>query len=235
MDFSTRLVPATLIRRYKRFLADVTLDSGEAVTAHCANPGAMLGLAHPGARIWLEPNNNPKRKLRYSWKLEELTDGSMVGIDTSIPNKIVKEALLSGQVVELDAYGSIRAEVSYGKSSRIDFLLSGDNLPNAYVEVKNVHFHRKEDWAEFPDCVTERGTKHLGELANMTAAGNRAVMLYLVQRTDCRRFRLARDLDPKYATAFDDACAAGVEMLCYGTDISQRGVYLSRSLPVSRE
>ncbi len=235
MNFSAPLVPATLIRRYKRFLADVTLDNGDEVTAHCANPGAMLGLARPGARVWLEPNNNPKRKLRYSWKLEELHGDHIAGIDTSVPNHVVGEGLSSGKVSKLSSYKSIRAEVKYGKSSRIDFLLTEPNLPDAYIEVKNVHLRRTDSWAEFPDCVTARGTKHLGELADMVASGHRAVMLYLVQRTDCDRFRLARDLDPNYARAFDAALLAGVEVFCYSTDISMTGVVLSRPLPVSTE
>ena len=234
MKFASPLIPATLIRRYKRFLADVTLEDGREVTAHCANPGSMLGLKEPGSRIWLEPNDDPKRKLNFSWKLIELPDGHIAGIDTAVPNQVVGESLRAGNVVELESYRHVKPEVRYGESSRIDFLLTAAGLPNTYVEVKNVHLRRTDDWAEFPDSVTTRGTKHLRELASMVAQGHRAVMLYLVQRTDCHRFRLAPDIDPVYARAFEVARAAGVEMLCYGTNITRSGVTLANRIPVDR-
>lgn len=232
MEFTETLVRATLVRRYKRFLADVTLADGCEVTSHCANPGAMLGLAEPGMAIWLEPNDDPKRKLNYGWKLVELAGGHLAGIDTSVPNKVVGEALRAGKVPVLAAYSGVRAEVKYGENSRVDFLLSQAGLPDAYVEVKNVHLRREGGLAEFPDCVTARGTKHLRELAGMVALGHRAVMLYLVQRTDCARFRLAADIDPTYAAAFAEAVAAGVEILCHATRINKAGVWLDRALPV---
>jgi len=231
--FQTELVPARLIRRYNRFLSDATLEStGEVVRAHCPNPGAMLGLKEPGLRIWLEPNDDPKKKLKYGWRLVELPGGHWSGIDTSVPNRVVGEALRARAVPELAAYCGIRPEVKYGKNSRVDFLCTGADLPDAYVEVKNVHLRRDGDWAEFPDSVTTRGAKHLAELADMAAQGHRAIMLYLVQRTDCARLRMAADLDPAYGAAFDAARAAGVEMLCYGTRISTQGVTLDRALPV---
>jgi len=233
MRFQTQLVPATLIRRYNRFLADIRLDDGTEVVAHCPNPGSMMGLKEPGLRIWVEPNDDPKKKLRYGWRLVELPGGQWSGIDAGLPNKIVAEALAEGRIAELSDYATIRPEQKYGTNSRIDFLLSGEHLPDAYVEVKNVHLRRSGDWAEFPDSVTARGTKHLGELQRIAATGARAVMLYLVQRTDCARFRLAPDLDPTYAEAFDRARAGGVEMLCYGTDISTGGIRLSDALPVA--
>ncbi|WP_424971955.1 DNA/RNA nuclease SfsA [Dinoroseobacter sp. S76] len=233
MRFQTPLIPARLIRRYNRFLSDATLEeTGEEVRAHCPNPGAMLGLKDPGRRIWLEPNDDPKKKLNYGWRLVELEDGHMAGIDTSVPNKVVGEALNAGAITELAAYKTIRPEVKYGTSSRVDFLATQDGLPDAYVEVKNVHLRRDGDWAEFPDSVTTRGAKHLVELSRMVEAGHRAVMLYLVQRTDCNRLRMAPDLDPGYAAAFDAAREAGVEMLCYGTEIEIGGVTLGHALPV---
>ncbi len=232
MRFPTPLIPARLIRRYKRFLADVVLEDGTEGIAHCPNPGSMMGLAEPGMRLWLEPNDDPKKKLRYSWKLVELPDDHLAGIDTAVPNRVVKEALLAGRAPALAAYKTVRPEVPYGKASRIDFLLTEPGLPDAYVEVKNVHLRRDGDWAEFPDCVTTRGAKHLGELSDMVAAGHRAVMLYLVQRTDCARFRLAGDLDPGYARAFDTARAAGVEMQCFGTRIDRQGVTFGPALPI---
>jgi sugar fermentation stimulation protein A len=231
MEFARPLIAGRLIRRYKRFLADVMLEDGREVTAHCANPGAMLGLNEAGRRIWLEPSGDAKRRLGWSWRLVELGEGHFAGIDTGVPNRIVGEALRAGAVPALAGYGEVRAEVRYGANSRVDFLLRGAGLPDAYVEVKNVHLRRDGDWAEFPDCVTARGARHLQELAAMVAAGHRAVMLYVVQRTDCRRFRLAADLDPAYAAGFAEARAAGVEALVHATRITPAGVWLDGPIP----
>ena len=233
MRFPTPLVPARLLRRYNRFLADAVLEETEQeITAHCPNPGSMMGLAEPGMRIWLEPNDDPRKKLRFGWRLVELPGGHWSGIDTAVPNRVVREALLARAVPRLSAYGAVRAEVKYGRASRVDFLLSEAGLPDAYVEVKNVHLRRTGDLAEFPDSVTARGARHLEELSDMVAAGHRAVMLYLVQRTDCARLAMAADLDPAYARAFDAAREAGVEMLCHGTEIDGTGVRLGAELPV---
>ncbi len=223
MRFGSPLIPARLVRRYKRFLADAVLEDGTEVTAHCPNPGSMMGLAEPGMRIWLEPAQ-PGRKLPYAWRLVELSAGHLAGIDTGVPNRVVGEALRDGRIPELAAYGTVKPEQRYGKASRVDFLLSEPGLPDAYLEVKNVHLRREGDWAEFPDCITARGARHLGELAQMVAEGHRAVMLYLVQRTDCARFRLASDIDPLYAAAAGAAQQAGVETLCFGTLIDRGGV-----------
>ncbi len=232
MQFDRPLVRGILLRRYKRFLADVTLEDGREVTAHCANPGAMLGLKDPGMAIWVEPNDNPKRKLKFAWRLVELPDGHWAGIDTSIPNRVVGDTLRSGDIAELAGYADIRAEVKYGQNSRIDFLATGPGRPDTYIEVKNVHLRRDGSHAEFPDSVTARGAKHLRELSEMVAQGHRAVMFYLVQRTDCTAFRLAPDLDPAYAQAFAAARAAGVEMICYDTAISPAGISIRSPLPV---
>ena len=233
MKFASSLIPATLLRRYKRFLSDVVLEEdGREVVAHCPNPGAMLGLADPGMRVWLEPNDDPKKKLKFGWRLVELPGGHLAGIDTAVPNRVVGEALRAGKVPGLETYSGVRAEVKYGQNSRVDFLLTGPGLPDAYVEVKNVHLRREGDLAEFPDCVTARGAKHLEELSAMVAAGHRAVMLYLVQRTDCGRFDLARDLDPAYGAAFDRARAAGVEAIAMGTRIDREGVEIGDSIEV---
>lgn len=232
MRFQTPLVSGRLIRRYKRFLADVLLDDGREVIAHCANPGAMTGLGGEGLRVWLEPNDDPKKKLDYGWRLLELPSGAWAGIDTSVPNKVVGEALRAGKVSEVADYSGVRPEVKYGQASRVDFLLTEAGLPDLYLEVKNVHLSREESWAEFPDSPTLRGTKHLHELAEMCRQGHRAIMLYLVQRTDCVRFRLADDVDPKYAAAFAAAKQAGVEILCYDTDIDVEGVYFRGPLEI---
>ncbi len=229
MRFQSPLVPARLIRRYKRFLADAVLDDGREVTAHCPNPGAMLGLAEPGSRIWLEPNDDPKKKLRFGWRLSELEGDHLAGIDTSLPNKVVAEGLRDGLVREVAGYENIRPEVPYGTRSRVDFLCQSKGLPDLYLEVKNVHLRRDSDWAEFPDCVTQRGAKHLAELSQMVAEGHRAMMLYLIQRTDCQNVRVAADLDPGYARAFDAARAAGVEMVAYDTVITRQGVSFGKA------
>ncbi|MEM8572608.1 MAG: DNA/RNA nuclease SfsA [Pseudomonadota bacterium] len=232
MEFATPLIRGTLLRRYKRFLADILLEDGSEVTAHCANPGALMGLNAPGLRVWLERAQNPKRKLPYSWRLVELPEGGMAGIDTSLPNKLVAEALAEGRIAELAGYAQYRPEVRYSTNSRVDFLATAEGRPDAYVEVKNVHLRRESDWAEFPDCVTARGTKHLHDLSEMVAQGHRAVMLYVIQRTDCARFRLAADLDPAYARAFEQATCAGVEALAYACDITTTGIRLAHRLPV---
>lgn len=233
MRFPTPLVPARLIRRYNRFLADAVLDDGREVTAHCPNPGSMMGLKTPGLRIWLEPNDDPKRKLKWGWRVAELPDEHFSGIDTAVPNRVVKEALIARAIPELAAYGTVRPEVKYRQNSRVDFLLTEPGRPDAYVEVKNVHLRREDDWAEFPDSVTTRGAKHLGDLSAMVGEGHRAVMLYLVQRTDCTRLKMAADLDPGYAGAFAAATQAGVEMLCYGTVVTPQEVTLAQRLPVA--
>ncbi|WP_319545546.1 DNA/RNA nuclease SfsA [Ruegeria conchae] len=235
MRFETPLIPARLIRRYKRFLADCRLEDGREVTAHCANPGSMMGLAEPGEKIWLEPNDDPKKKLKYGWRLVDHENGHFTGVDTSVPNKALRAALEAREIPVLAAYETVRPEVKYGENSRIDFLLTQPGLPDAYVEVKSVTLSRQPGLAEFPDSVTARGTKHLGELAAMAAQGHRAVMLYLVQRTDCDRFALAADIDPTYAAAFEAARAQGVEKLVYGTQISPMGILVTRQSIVERK
>jgi len=231
MNFATPLIPATLIRRYKRFLADCLLPDWQEITAHCANPGSMMGLAEPGMRAWLEPNDDPKKKLNYGWRLVDHENGHFTGVDTSVPNRALRASLEAGEITELAAYNSVRPEVKYGENSRIDFLLTQPGLPDCYVEVKSVTLSRQPGLAEFPDSVTKRGTKHLGELTNMVQQGHRSVMLYLVQRTDCQRFQLAADIDPAYAAAFATAQTAGVERLIYTTNISPHEITLSSTIP----
>ena len=228
MRFQSPLLTARLERRYKRFLADIILEDGSRVTAHCPNPGSMLGLAHEGQKIWVEPNDDPRKKLKYGWRLVELSECAFVGVDTSKANMIVKEALDARSIPGLDDYAHMRSEVKYGQNSRIDFLLSGDDGQQTYVEVKSVTLRRKGGWAEFPDSVTKRGKKHLNELEGMVSQGNRAVMLYLIQRTDCRSFRVAADLDPAYAAALEVAVSRGVEVMCLTTSISPHGIWVDK-------
>lgn len=230
MDFPDPLVPGRLIARYKRFLADVALADGREITAHVANPGAMTGLAEPGAEVWLSPARNPKRKLRWSWELVRV-GGGLVGVNTSWPNTIVAEAIEAGRVPEFAGYDRLRREVRYGQNSRIDLLLDGNARGKCYVEVKNVHLRRGAG-AAFPDAVTKRGAKHMAELAAMAAAGHRAAVFYLVQRADCRDFRIAADIDPDYDAAFSAARRAGVEAACYACRISTTAIVLDAPLPI---
>jgi sugar fermentation stimulation protein A len=227
MRFEAPLTAGILLRRYKRFLADVTID-GRAETAHCANPGSMLGLAESGSRIWLSTSSNPTRKLRLSWELVESAAG-LVGINTGYANRLAEEALRAGRIEALKGYGSLRREVAYGEGSRVDFLLEDAARPPCYVEVKSVTLKRGET-AEFPDAVTARGTRHLRELIAMRQAGFRAVMLFLAQRGDCRRLTIARDIDPAYDAALGQARQAGVEMLAYFCDVGPGGIELAGKL-----
>jgi sugar fermentation stimulation protein A len=222
MNFANPLVPGKLIQRYKRFLADVLISGGVTVTASCPNTGSMLGLTTPGSTVWLSENDSPTRKYRH-----------LVGINTGRPNALVAEAIGSGTMPELAGYASLRREVKYGENSRIDLLL--ENAPDprpCYVEVKNVHLMREAGLGEFPDCKTERGAKHLRELSAMVAAGHRAVMIFLVQRGDAERFKLASDIDPMYAAAFQTALAAGVEMLCYRCRMSPTGISVESRIDI---
>lgn len=237
MKFPSPLVRGRLLRRYKRFLADIELESGEEIVAHCANPGSMMGLAEPGSEVWLSPNTNPKAKLDWRWELVRTGGGDLVCINTAHPNRIGEEAIGAGAIPELAGYASLRREVKYGRNSRIDILLEDDDRPACYVEIKSVTLRRPEGIhptaAEFPDAVTKRGAKHLAELADMADSGARAVMLYLAQRNDCDNFRIAADIDPGYAAALAEASGRGVEALCYSCNIQPEGIRIDRPLPMA--
>jgi sugar fermentation stimulation protein A len=235
MRFPTPLVPARLIRRYKRFLADVTLADGSETTAHVANPGSMLGLVTPGARIFLSRSENKSRKLPLSWELVEADFGAgpeLVGVNTSHPNRLVEEAITSGKIPTLSGYPRLRREVKYGKSSRVDFVLERDGASPCFVEVKNVHMMRAPGRAEFPDCVTARGARHLDDLAAEVARGHRAVMVYLVQIGSAESVAFARDMDPLYGAAFDRAKEVGVEAFAVVCRVTQDGIEAERAIPV---
>jgi sugar fermentation stimulation protein A len=235
MRFSSGLIEGRLVRRYKRFLADVELGTGEIVTAHCANPGSMLGLNAPGARVWLSRSANPKRKLSYSWELIEVDLGrgpALVGINTGSPNGAVAAAIEAGLIPALTGYAALRREVRYAENCRIDILLEDPARAPCYVEIKNVHLMRQAGLAEFPDSVTARGAKHLKALAAMVAAGARAVMVYFVQRGDAQSFTLADDIDPGYAASFANARAAGVEAIAIASEVTLEGLKLPRAIPL---
>jgi sugar fermentation stimulation protein A len=232
MKFDPPLHRATLLKRYKRFLADVRFEDGTELTAHCANPGSMLGLAEPGSTVWLSKSDNPKRKL--AWSLELVDVGtSLVGVHTGRPNALVEAAIVAGEISELGGYENVRREVKYGENSRIDLLLESPDRPIAYVEVKSVTLSRSEGLAEFPDSKTARGAKHMTELAEMAKLGHRALVFFLVQRSDCTQMHPAADIDPKYAESLAAALAAGVEVLCYSCRINSDGIELDRPLELA--
>jgi len=230
MDFPQPLARGRLVQRYKRFFADVVLEDGTEATAHCPNPGAMLGLNTPGLPVWLSRSDDPKRKLALTLELVE-ADGGLVGVNTLHPNRLVAEALAAGAIPELCGYASTRREVRYGVQSRVDFLLEDPARPRAWVEVKNVHLRRQAGLAEFPDCVAARSTRHLRELAAQVAAGDRAVALFVVQRADCDRFAPAADCDPAFARALAETAAQGVEVLVYACEITPQAVRIDRPIP----
>jgi sugar fermentation stimulation protein A len=235
MRFGTPLIPAMLARRYKRFLADVMFDTGEMTTVHVANPGAMTGLNRPYSRVWLSDSQNPMRSLRYSWELVETDLGSgpeLVGVNTVLPNLLAAEALQAGLIPELRDYSSIRREVKYGVGSRADFVLEDGKRPTCYLEIKNVHLMRKPQLAEFPDCVTARGAKHLDDLALMVTGGARAVLLFVIQIPSADRFTVARDIDAAYAAGFDRARQKGVEMLAWRCKITTAGIEIATPVPI---
>lgn len=235
MKFASPLIRGRLIKRYKRFLADVKLDDGTTITCTCPNTGSMLGLTGPGAIVWLSQSDSPTRKYRHTWEMIENDAGAgptLVGINTAHPNKIVAQAIEAGRMAPLKGYQSLKREQKYGANSRIDILLEDDTKGRAYVEIKNVHLMRQAGLAEFPDSVTERGAKHLAELAEMARAGHRAVMVYLVQRADANALSLAADIDPGYAHAFTSAAAAGVEALAYRCRLSPDEIVIDRKIPV---
>src|SRR5882757_3310320 len=233
MNFPNPLTRATLVSRYKRLFADVVLEDGTEITAHCPNPGAMLGLNTPGLPAWISRSDDPKRKLAHTLELVE-ADGGLVGINTMHPNRLVAEALAADHFPELTGYATHRREVRYGENSRVDFLLQAPARADCWLEVKNCHLRRSGALAEFPDCVAARSLKHLKELTAMVAAGQRAVMLFVIQRTDCDAFSACHDLDPAYARGLTEAAANGVEVLAYACEIAVEGIGISQPILWSR-
>jgi sugar fermentation stimulation protein A len=230
MRLTQPMAHGVLVSRYKRFFADVRLDDGREVTAHCPNPGAMLGLNTPGFGAWVSPADGAKRKLAWTLELME-ADGGLVGINTLHPNRLVAEALAADAIQELAGYDIHRREVRMGAASRVDFVLEQPGRPTCWLEVKNCHLRRTGTLAEFPDCVAARSSRHLRELAARVSEGDRAVQLFVVQRTDCDRFAACGDLDAIYADQLSLAAAGGVEVLVYGCDISAEAIRIARRLP----
>jgi sugar fermentation stimulation protein A len=237
MRFPSPLVHGRLVRRYKRFLADVVLDTGEAITAACPNTGSMLGLAAPGSVVWLSRSASQTRKYPHTWEMVEADVGNgptLVGINPMHPNRLVAEAIEAQAIEQLAGYGTMRREVKYGEASRIDLLLEDESKGRCYVEVKNAHLMRAAGRAEFPDSVTTRGAKHLTELAAMVAAGHRAVMVYLIQRADAEHFSISGDLDPGYLQAFRTATEAGVQAIAFRCRLSAEEITVDQAVPIVR-
>ncbi len=235
MKFPMPLLRGRLVKRYKRFLADVALDTGETITASCPNTGSMMGLSTPGLGVWVSTNDSATRKYRHTLELVEIGAGkavTLVGINTGLPNKIVTEAIMAGQISPLAGYATLRNEVKYGVNSRIDILLEDPTKGLCYVEIKNVHLMRQLGLAEFPDSVTSRGAKHLDELSDMVREGHRAVMVYLIQRGDCDRFSLAGDVDPGYVDAYQRGRAAGVEVIACRCSITPDAIHFDQLIPM---
>jgi sugar fermentation stimulation protein A len=229
--FSTRLVEGRLIRRYKRFLADIQLADG-VITAACPNTGALLGCADPGSRVWLSQSDSPTRKYRHTWEIVEVGT-VMVGINTGLPNALVEEAIAGGAIEELTGYSSLRREVGFGEErSRVDLLLESPRRKACYVEVKNVTSAASGGVALFPDCVSERAAKHLRELMRLKAAGLRPVQLYCVQRGDVNEVRPADAIDAEYGRTLREAVAAGVEVLAYRAKVTATEIKLEERIPV---
>ena len=232
MRFNQALVQGTLIKRYKRFLADVELDDGSIVTAHTPNTGSMLGCCKPGSRVWLSNSDNPKRKYALSWELVEAAPGVLVGINTGLPNKLIGEAIQNGTIQELQGYDIIREEVRYGaENSRIDLLLERGKKPDCYVEIKNVTLAR-EGIGYFPDAVSERGSKHLRELAQVVTEGKRAVICFCVQRKDVYEVRPADSIDKKYGVTLRQAIDVGVQAMAWRAHVSVDEIRIDTKLPV---
>ena len=233
MRFSEPLVAATLVRRYKRFLVDVVLDDGTALTAHCPNTGSLLGCQAPGSRVWLSRSDNPKRKYAHTWELVEVDDGVLVGVNTGRSNALVREAIESGVIEELAGYDDLRAEVRYGEEgSRADFLLTRSD-ESCYLEVKNVTAAVDDGIALFPDAVSVRGTRHLRELmGTLRCDGRRAVLCFCVQRADVGEVRPADAIDPDYGSTLRQALDAGVEVIAYRAVLGPREVALIERVPV---
>ena len=227
MKFKDRLLQGTFIKRYKRFFVDINYRD-KIITAHCPNTGSMMGLLKKGNKTWFSESNNPKRKLKYSLEIIEV-EKNLVGINTLLTNKLVFEALNLKKIKNLIKFDNIKTEVKFSNSTRFDFLIS-NNKEKCFLEVKNVTLLRNKKIAEFPDTITSRGTKHLVELINAKKKGFQSCILYLIQRQDCKAFKIAKDIDINYKIAFDKAIKAGVKILCYDCKINDEEIELNNQI-----
>ncbi|MGF1685906.1 DNA/RNA nuclease SfsA [Photobacterium japonica] len=226
MKFTSPLQPATLIKRYKRFLADVTLPDGTVTTLHCANTGAMTGCATPGNTVWYSTSDNPKRKYPCSWELSQTADGDMICVNTAQANRLVVEAINNDVISELLGYTTLRTEVKYGsENSRIDILLQAESQPDCYIEVKSVTL-LQHGQGFFPDAVTTRGQKHLRELAEVAQSGKRAILFFAILHSGIENVSAAHHIDPDYFSLIQQAERAGVEILCYKAVLHPNELYL---------
>jgi sugar fermentation stimulation protein A len=222
------IVPGTLIKRYKRFLADVKLNDGTVVTAHCPNTGSMKGCSEPGRPVYLSFHDNPKRKLKYTWQLIEMPT-SLVGVNTLVPNRLVFKSVKAGVVPELAGYEAVEREVKVSDHTRLDLALTSDKKSRCYVEIKNCTLVN-DGVASFPDAVTTRGLKHIIELEALVDSGYRGVMFYFIQRMDATVFKPADQIDPEYGTGLRRAVRGGVEILVYDVSIDLKGIRLNRRI-----
>ena len=227
MKFKERLLQGILIKRYKRFFVDIKYQN-ETITAHCPNSGSMMGLLNKGNIVWFSKSNNPKRKLKYTLEIVNV-DKQLIGINTQLTNKIVLEALNQKKIRNLDKFYNIKAEAKFSDKTRFDFLISNDQ-EKCFLEVKNVTLVRNDKIAEFPDAVTSRGTKHLKELIAAKKKGYESYLLYLIQREDCKTFKIANDIDQEYKIAFNMAIKNGVRILCYDCKLSNEEIILNNQI-----
>lgn len=233
MLFTPPLQSATLIKRYKRFLADVVTPEGQELTVHCPNTGAMTGCAAPGDTVWYSTSDNPKRKYAHTWELTETQQGAVICVNTLRANTLAKEAVLAGNIPELAGYNILKSEVKYGEeNSRIDLMLQAEGRRNCYIEVKSVTLAEKE-YGYFPDAVTARGQKHLRELMSVAAAGHRAVILFAVLHSAIDRFSPAHHIDAKYAQLLIEAQEKGVEILAWKAELSTKMMTLNKPIAVA--
>ena len=228
MNFENELISGLFVKRYKRFFVDVIIDK-KIVTAHCPNTGSMQGLLIKNNKVWLTKSNDPKRKLKYTLQIIE-SNGSKVGINTHLTNKIVLDALKNNKIKNFKAM-EIKTEVKFGDNTRFDFLIT-ESISKKFIEVKNVTLSRTDKLAEFPDAVTSRGTKHIDELIKAKAKGYDVYLMFVIQRDDCDRFSIAKDIDPKYADLLSDAIKKKLNILCYDCKFSPKGIKLNKQIKI---
>ena len=227
MKFKERLLQGTLIKRYKRFFIDIKHQK-KTITAHCPNSGSMMGLLETGNKVWFSQSNDPKRKLKYTLQIIEINN-KMVGINTHLTNKIILESLKEKKIKNLINFNNIKTEVKFTDKTRFDFLLNNDK-DKCFLEVKNVTLVRKNTLAEFPDAITSRGTKHLKELINAKKMGYQSYILYLIQREDCKSFKIAKDIDEEYKNTYEKALKNGVKVLCYDCKLSNEEIKINNQI-----